>query len=66
MKKNQNQRKSNKPQEQKKVEPVKALLANGSKITITHLEKDHVYGTVDGQPISVYLPKEWVKKWFYN
>lgn len=58
-------RKNNNIKEEIK-KPVKVLLANGSKILITHIEKDHIYGFVEGQNISVYLPKEWVKKWFYN
>lgn len=46
--------------------PNKALLKNDSIITITHTDKTHVFGTVDGQPYSIYIPKEWVKKWFYK
>lgn len=59
MKKRKN---NNKPSEV----PTKALLKNDSVITVTHMNKTHVFGTVDNQPYSVYVPKEWVKKWFYN
>lgn len=46
--------------------PTKALLKNDSIITITHVDKTHVFGTVDGQPYSIYIPKDWVKKWIYK